>query len=332
MTSHYVLRKIGFAILTIALCSLLTFVLFRMMPGDIFEARARSIAAERGLELGEARLLVTRMYNYDPEEPILQQLGRYYGNLLKGNLGTSMTNNAKTVNDIIAYYMPWTLFLVSIALTLSYFLGIWLGSIMAWRRKSIVSALIAGYATVVNAIPAALVPTLVISIFAFNLRWFPAQGAYSSTVTPGFNLSFIIDVLRHAVLPIFAYTCTQINGWVMNMKGSCISVMEEDYVHAAYTRGLSNQLIRSKYVKRNALLPLYTALAISFGSMLGGATYMEGPFIYPGIGGQLSAALGNRDFTVCQGLLLVTTTATVLASLLVDFILPKLDPRVGLEE
>ncbi len=332
MNSRYYVKKTGMAVLTIVVCSLLTFVLFRMMPGDVFDVKARDLAVARGLDFNEAKILVTQMYNYDPTEPVLHQMGRYYSALLHGNLGTSMTNSSITVNEIIAYYMPWTLFLVSIALTLSYFLGTWLGSIMAWRRKSILSSLIAAYATIVNAIPPALVPTFVLSIFAFGLQWFPIQGAYSIQVTPGFNWLFIKDVLWHAALPIFAYTCTQINTWVMNMKGSCIGVMAEDYVTAAYSRGLSDQIIRSKYVKQNALLPLYTALAISFGTMLGGATYMEGPFVYPGIGSQLAKALGNRDFTVCQGLLLITTTATVLASLFVDFLMPKLDPRIKRED
>jgi peptide/nickel transport system permease protein len=332
MNSRYYLKKTAMAILTIAVCSLLTFVLFRMMPGDVFDVKARDIAVARGIDFKEAKILVTQMYNYDPNEPIIEQMFRYYSALLRGNLGTSMTNSSITVNEIIAYYMPWTLFLVSIALTLSYFLGTWLGSIMAWRRKSILSSIIAAYATIVNAIPPALVPTFVLSIFAFGLQWFPIQGAYSIKFTPGFNWPFIKDVLWHAVLPVFAYTCTQINAWVMNMKGSCIGVMAEDYVTAAYARGLSSQIIRQKYVKQNALLPLYTALALSFGSMLGGATYMEGPFVYPGIGSQLAKALGNRDFTVCQGLLLITTAATVLASLLVDFLMPKLDPRIKREE
>ncbi|MBE5968408.1 MAG: ABC transporter permease [Lachnospiraceae bacterium] len=328
VNSRYYLKKIGIAILTIVICSVLTFVLFRLMPGDVFDVRARDVAVQRGIDFNEAKKLVVQMYNYDPNEPILEQMWRYYSALFRGNLGTSMTNSSITVNEIVAYYMPWTLFLVSIALLLSYFLGIWLGSLMAWRRKSIISSLIAGYSTIVNAIPPALVPTLVLSIFAFGLRWFPIQGAYSMDVTPGFNGPFIIDVLWHAALPIFAYTTTQINGWVMNMKGSSISVMAEDYVTAAYARGLSDKTIRNKYVKKNALIPLYTTLAISFGAMLGGATYMEGPFVYPGIGSQLGKALGNRDFSVAQGLLLITTTATVMSSLLVDLILPKLDPRI----
>jgi peptide/nickel transport system permease protein len=332
MNSRYYLKKISFALVTIAVCSLLTFVLFRMMPGDVYDVKARDMAISRGISFEQAKIMVTQMYNYDPTEPILQQMGRYYGALFQGNLGTSMTNSSITVNEIIAYYMPWTLFLVSFALTLSYILGTLLGSIMAWRRKSIISSLIAIYATIVNAIPPALVPTIVLSIFAFGFQWFPVQGAYSIEHQPGFNWLFIKDVLWHAALPVFAYTCTQINAWVMNMKGSCIGVMAEDYVTAAYARGLSSQTIRNKYVKKNALLPLYTALALSFGAMLGGATYMEGPFIYPGIGSQLGKALGNRDFTVCQGLLLVTTTATVLASLLVDFLMPKIDPRIKVEE
>lgn len=332
MNKRYYLKKVGMAFITIAICSLLTFILFRMMPGDVFDVKARDLAVQRGIDINEAKRLVVQMYNYDPDEPMLQQMKRYYGALLRGNLGTSMTNSAITVNDIVAYYMPWTLFLVSIALLLSYTLGIWLGSIMAWRRKSIISSLIAVYSTIVNAIPPALIPTLILSIFAFGLRWFPIQGAYSMNVTPGFNWPFIKDVLWHAALPIFAYATTQINGWVMNMKGSCISVMAEDYVSAAYARGLSDKTIRNKYVKKNALLPLYTTLAISFGAMLGGAPYMEGPFVYPGIGSQLGKALGNRDFTVAQGLLLITTSATVLSSLLVDLILPRLDPRIKRED
>lgn len=332
MNSRYYLKKIGIAFLTIAICSILTFTLFRLMPGDVFDLRARDMAVQRGIDINEAKKLVVQMYNYDPDEPILQQMWRYYSALFRGNLGTSMTNSSVTVNEIVAYYMPWTLFLVSIALFLSYFLGLWLGSLMAWRRKSIISTIIAAYSTIVNAIPPALVPTLVLSVFAFGLRWFPIQGAYSMEVTPGFNWPFIKDVLWHAALPIFAYTTTQINGWVMNMKGSCISVMAEDYVTAAYARGLSDKTIRNKYVKKNALLPLYTTLAISFGTMLGGATYMEGPFVYPGIGSQLGKALGNRDFSVAQGLLLITTTATVMSSLLVDLILPKLDPRIKRED
>lgn len=332
MKSRYYISKVGMALLTIVLCSLLTFILFRLMPGNIFDAKARDMAVDRGIPLEEARALVVSRYNYDPEEPMLSQMKRYYGALIHGDLGNSMSNYTVKVSSIIAYYMPWTLFLVSIALILSYILGTWLGSIMAWRRKSVVSALIAGYSTVVNAIPPALVPTIVLSIFAFGLRWFPIQGAYSASLTPGFNLPFIKDVLWHAVLPVFAYTCTQINSWVMNMKGSCVSIMAEDYVTAAYVRGISSERIRNKYVKKNASLPLYTSLAISFGSMLGGATYMEDPFVYPGIGSQLAKALGNRDFTVCQGILLITTTATVLASLFVDLIMPKLDPRIKAED
>jgi len=331
MKYGYYLKKIGMAFLTIGLASLLTFMLLRMMPGDIIGLRARDMAAARGISVEEARALVSSMYNFDPDEPLLQQITRYYGALFRGDMGTSMTNSAIQVVDIIAFFMPWTLFLVSTALVLSYLLGTWLGSIMAWRRKSIVSVLIAGYATVVQAIPPVLVPTFVLVIFAFNLRWFPIQGAHSAWVTPGFNLTFILDVLWHAALPVFAFVTTQINGWVMNMKGSSIGVMAEDYVTAGYARGLSEATIRRKYVKKNALLPLYTSLAISFGGMLGGATFMEGPFIYPGIGNQLSTALGQRDFTTAQGILLITISATVFASLLVEFIMPKLDPRIKVE-
>jgi len=317
------------ALLTIFLGSLLVFVLLRMMPGDIISARANTEAVARGISFEDAWNLVVQMYNFDPNEPLISQITRYYSALFRGDLGYSMTDSGVRVSFIIRTFMPWTLFLVSQALILSYFLGIFLGSVMAWKRKSIFSVLIAGYGTMMQAIPFALVPTFIMALLVFP-RWspFPIAGSHSLAVTPGFNLPFIADIYLHAAMPILAFATTQVNMWIMQMKGSATMVMAEDYVTAGYARGLSHATIRRKYVKKNALIPLYVQLAISFGAMVGGAPLMEGPFVYPGIGGRFGAALGQRDFTTVQGIVLFMIAATVFSRLLVEFMLPKLDPRV----
>jgi len=325
----YYLKKIGMALVTIFLGSLLTFVLLRLMPGDIISQRANEMAMQTGLSFEDAWNLVAQMYNFDPNEPLIAQITRYYGALFRGDLGYSMIDSGVRVSFIIRTFMPWTLFLVTQALLISFFFGIFLGSVMAWKRKSIVSVLIASYGIGVSAVPFALMPTVVMALLVFP-RWspFPMAGSHSAAVTPGFNLPFIIDIYLHAAMPILTFALTQVNQWIMQMKGSATMVMAEDYVTAGYARGLTTATIRRKYVKKNSLIPLYVSLALNFGALIALSPIMEGPFVYPGIGGRFNLAVGQRDFTTVQGIVLIMIGSTVFARLIVDFLLPKLDPRI----
>lgn len=325
----YYLKKTGMALLTIFLGSVLVFVLLRLMPGDIISHRANEMAMATGLSFEDAYNIVVQMYNFDPNEPLVYQITRYYGALLRGDMGVSMIDAGVRVSHIISTFLPWTLFLVTQALLVSYFFGIFLGSVMAWKRKSIASVIIAGYGNAMQAIPFALVPTFVMMIFVFP-SWspFPITGAHDATVTPGFNLPFIANIYLHAAMPILTFALTQVNTWIMQMKGTATMVMAEDYVTAGYARGLTHSTIRRKYVKKNALIPLYVTLAISFGQLIGMSPLMEGPFIYPGIGGRFGAALGQRDFTTVQGIVLFMIASAVFSRLIVEFLLPKLDPRI----
>jgi peptide/nickel transport system permease protein len=116
--------------------------------------------------------------------------------------------------------------------------------------------------------------------------------------------------------------------WALQMKSSGISVMGEDYITAAYARGLSSSVIRKRYMMRNAMLPVITMLAVTFAMMISTGSFVETTYTYPGMGRQLTTASGNRDYTVMQGLLLVMSMCTILANLITDFIYLKLDPRI----
>jgi peptide/nickel transport system permease protein len=148
---------------------------------------------------------------------------------------------------------------------------------------------------------------------------------------PGFNWPYISSVLEHAILPISAYIITGLGGWALAMKGNAISVLGEDYVTAAKARGLSQRRIITTYVGRNALLPLITNLAISFGMMFGGSPLVENIFAYPGVGYFLNQAVGRRDFTLMQGMFLMITIAVVLANLIAEILYSVLDPRIRQE-
>lgn len=327
-----ILKKMLMSVVTVLCAVLLTFFLLRLTPGSAIDGLARQLAQTNGITLEAAYERVAKMVNYDPREPLHKQLLRYVNELLHGNLGTSMIYQTVTVNEIVAKALPWTVFVLSISLLISFLIGIQLGTRMAWKRNSILEPIVSVYATITSAVPGFIIAILLLVIFAYNLNWFPYNGAYDIDVTPGFNLPFFWSVLKHAFLPILTYVITSVGGWALAMKGSAISVLGEDYVNAAYARGLSDRTIMKNYVRRNALLPLITSLAMNFGFMISGSALIENIFSYPGMGYYIAQASSQRDYTLMQGLLLVTATAVIIANLIADLIYSKLDPRVSIEE
>ncbi len=332
MTLKLVLKRIGVAVLTIALAVILTFVLLRLTPGSAIDAWARDYATQNNLTLEEAYRRIAAMINYNPNEPIYQQFFRYVNGLLHGNLGVSMIYQQITVNSIIASALPWTLFVTSVSLLVSFLVGMFLGVRMAWKRNSVLEPATSFYAVITSAVPDFIFAIILLVVFSYSLNWFPINGAYDPLVTPGFHFDFIKSVLYHAVLPISTYVLTSIGGWALMMKGSAVSILGEDYITAAKARGVSESLIMSRYVRKNAILPLITGLAISLGGMLGGSALIENIFQYPGMGYYLGESVRQRDYTTMQGILLFLSITMVLANLIADLIYAKLDPRIKLEE
>ncbi|GHU77350.1 peptide ABC transporter permease [Clostridia bacterium] len=331
MSARYFLKRLGFALITLVLSSVLTFCLVRAMPGDIFEVKARELSKSRGIDIDEAKRIVSAMVNYNPEEPLPSQLKRYYSGLLHGNLGTSFYQD-KSVNELVAYALPWTLFVVTISLFVCFLLGTRMGGLMAWNRRSIVNPIVTIYATVTSAVPFFIFAVLFQMVFCFTLGWLPINGAYNIYTTPGFNLPFIASVLLHAISPITVYILTSLGGWALSMKGSSVNVLGEDYINAAHARGIPPSIIRKRYMMKNAMLPLITNLALTFGTMFGGAVLIERTFVYPGMGTFLNRATDNRDFPVTQGMLLVISLAVIIANILSELLYSKLDPRIKREE
>ena len=327
MSFKYLAKRIGVAILTLIAVIVVMFFVLRIMPGDILEPMTREEANKFGITYEEARTRVANRYNYDPNESLLIQFEVYVTALVKGDLGTSMINPNNTVTAILANAMPWTLFVVSISLILSFIIGVKLGALMA-IRKGFVNNIITFYVTIVSTLPSYIVALLLSLIFVYTLKLFPMAGVYSIGLKPGFNLAFIWDVIWHALLPIVTYVITSTGGWIIQMKGTSISTLGEDYVFAAKARGLSEGIIRKKYMRKNAMIPLITTLAMAFGGMVGGSPLIESQFNYMGMGMYVSKAMNERDFTLYQGLLLCISVSVVIANLIADLLYVKLDPRI----
>ncbi len=164
------------------------------------------------------------------------------------------------------------------------------------------------------------------------LPFLDMRGRITAGVEPGFNAVFIGDALYHALLPILAFSFTATGSFMLNMKAATTEVLTEDYVTVAQARGLKPGRIGRAYVGRNALLPVIPQIALSLGTLVGGSIVIEQVLDYPGVGQMLMSAIVNRDYPVVQAAVIILATSVALASLTVDLVLSKVDPRIKTEE
>jgi len=329
----YLFRSLAQALFTIWLVLTVTFVLIRMMPGNPVDIFVDRLVSEQGITREEALSQAAAMFSVDFNAPIHEQYFQYMANLLRGDLGVSISSTNTPVIEIIARFLPWTLFSVGLGLLISFILGLLIGMMIAYWRNSIFDVAVSTIASFLSSIPNYLLPIILIYLIGVQWKLLPVarmRGTYDPRLTPGFTPEFIASVLMYAILPVLTYVLSQIGHWALSMKNSTLSVLGEEYVNAAHARGLPQRRILVAYVGRNASLPLFTQLALSIGSVVGGAIIIELFFMYQGIGIRLFEAIGARDYPLMQGIFLMITLSTVLANLLADLLYSQLDPRVRL--
>lgn len=331
--STYLLRRLGKAIITIFVIISLTFFLIRLMPGNPVQIYINQLVAQYGIPYEDARNQAAALFSIDLDAPLYLQYFDFLGALIRGDLGESFLSKGTPVVSIIKKFLPWTLFSVGISLCISFMLGVFLGMMIAYRRESMMDHVLTGIASAFSSIPNYLIAILIVVFLGVQWGILPIhsmRGSLSPGMKPSFSLAFIKDVLFHAFLPILTYVLTTTGGWMLAMKGSTLSTMEEDYVTVAHARGLKTGRITTAYVGRNASLPLFTQLAVSIGFIVGGSALIESIFVYQGIGAVLANSIAQRDYPVMQGVFMIITISVVVANLLADFLYSKLDPRIQL--
>lgn len=328
---NYTLRVFVQAIITIWAVMTFTFFLIRLMPGNPIDVLIEQIIVQEGIPYRDAYDRVAASFNFDPDATIIDQYFDWLGDLLRFDLGTSITSPGTRVIDEIARFLPWTVFAVGTALLISFVLGIVLGMAMAYYRNSPLDHILSLFASFMTGVPNYIWGLLIIIVIGIQWGMFDvgaARGTYDSNLTPGFNLPFIASAIEHATLPIITYVVSTLGSWMLNMKSSTMSVLNEDYVNVAEARGLKDNRIITAYVGRNASLPLFTQLTISIGFVLGSGVVIEEIFVYWGLGHYLFQSITVRDYTSMQGVFLILTMTVVFANLFADLTYGFLDPRV----
>jgi peptide/nickel transport system permease protein len=165
--------------------------------------------------------------------------------------------------------------------------------------------------------------------YLFTTIWalFPQGGNVSIVYDPGWNAGYIGSIVTHAVLPVIAYALATLGAWLLTTKSSVVSVLGDDFILAAELRGL-RPLTVARYITRNAMLPLFTILAIALGLLFSGSVFIEDVFNYPGLGQLMISSITTKDFPVLDGAFLLIIMAVIVANTLADLAYPLIDPRI----
>lgn len=330
---RWIVKRVLMVFITIYSAITFTFFVVKAMPGDPIEALTQEFIRQYYMSYEEARRLAEAAAPFIPRGSIFEQYINYIVNFFRGDLGVSISVSTGTpVVSILADAIPWTVLVVASALIISFSLGILIGMLMAYRRGGKFDSFMMTFFSILKSVPEYIVAIIYLSLLGFQLGLFPVRGRYSYEalllLEQGDVLGFIADVLWHAILPILAWVTTHIGGWALAMRGSTIGVLGEDFITYAKARGLPEHRIVTRYVGRNAILPLFTSFMLSIGFMFGGSIIIEYIFSYQGVGLVLYQAIQGRDWFLMLGAFNIIVVAVVLGAFIADLLYGLLDPRV----
>ena len=329
MSLAYVLKRFGMFFLVIWLATTLNFFLPRLGGGDPVRQKLMQQAALGGnLQSGFEEMITRYNAKFGLDTPLWKQYLNYLEDMLHLDFNYSIANYPRSVSDIIADSLPWTLGLLTTTILISWFVGGLLGAFMAWSKAPKSLQYLMPPLLSLNAIPFFLLGLVLVYVFAFRLEWFPLFGGYKAGTFPDWSWSFAKNVLHHSVLPALSIILVSIGGWALGMRAMMITTQGEDFVTYADAKGLKDKTIFVRYSIRNALLPQTTALALVLGQMIAGTVIVEVVFQYPGIGTVLYQAIRGSDFFLVQGIVFFLILSIAVATLILDLIYPLLDPRI----
>ncbi|GAB2564154.1 ABC transporter permease [Gracilibacillus alcaliphilus] len=326
LNAGYILKRVGFALVTLYVAITVNFLLPRLMGGDI----ADTIASEMALGSPEVAAALREQFGLDNTN-LFYQYKQYLVQLFQGNMGVSYVNYPAPVTEVMLSALPWTLGTVLIATILSYGIGWMIGIKGAWKSGSLFDNISLFVSFFLNSVPYFWIGIIMIMIFSFHLDLFPLGKAIPHDFDSLSFMGKITTIIHHAALPVISMIIASLAGHILVLRNNLIRVLSEDYMLLAKAKGLSNRRRKYTYGARNALLPSFTGLMITLGHVIGGALTMEIVFSYPGVGLVTFNAILNHDFPLIQGAFLFIAISVIIANLIADLMYPIIDPRVALQ-
>ncbi len=322
----YYTNKIIWYLITLAIAVVLNFILPRLMPGDPVSAIAAR--AVDGMTDSTAIQAVYEDYaeKFGVNLPMSTQFLIFIKNAIRGDFGVSFSQYPRTVGNIIASSVWWTVCLQLPAILLGWILGNVLGAVSAYKKGIFDKGILPAFLFMSN-VPAFGMATVLFYVFSLKLGLAPSSGGYGFDLIPSASITFFRSVLAHYQLPFWSVVLITVGGQAIGMRSMSIYELNADYVKYSRFMGIKDRKIVG-YVFRNAMLPQITGLAMSIGTMIGGALVAEIIFSYPGLGTTLLAAVKGRDYPLISACTLIITIMVLLANLFVELIYGVIDPRI----
>lgn len=314
----YIWKRSLFAVVTIFIALTVNFVLFRVLPGTAVTRISRvpnaSPELKRALEA-----------EFGLDKPIWEQYFRYLKQLFQGNMGVSFANRQPVTENLMQAFGN-TIPMVAAGTIIAIVLGIAVGVYSAVNRGSVGDHVSTNLAVLFYAFPTQFLGMMLLILFAGVLPSFGMNDPFAVAYSPWDQF---VDVLRHMILPVTTLALTLYAENVLIVRSAMLETLGEDYILTARAKGLSRRRIIGSYALRNATLPTITQVALSLGTIVGGAILVEVIFSWPGIGRALYTAVLQRDYPMLQGGFLVITVVVVLFNYVADLLYFRLDPRVS---
>jgi peptide/nickel transport system permease protein len=312
--TQFVVRRALVSVLVLFVVVTLTFFLVQTAPGGI------SILTNPNLPVAEVERL-ERVLGLD--RPAHEQYALWLGNLLRGDLGRSLTYGGRPVTDMVVERVPATLYLGFTAFALTLLIGIPIGIYSARNHNSFIDQLVSFLSFLGLATPNFWLGILLIVLFAVHLRWLPSSG-----IGPSGDDADLLGRLRHLVLPATVMATSSVAAIVRFTRSSWLEMVQQDFVRTARSKGASQLRVDRNHIFKNAMIPVVTIVGLQFPQVMGGSVVVETLFSWPGLGQLAVDAALRRDTPLILGVTILVSSIVILSNLVVDMLYPVLDPRI----
>ena len=304
--AKYIVKRVAMGIFSVFIVATLTFFIMNLVPGGPF-------VAEKSISKAAQQALAEK---YGLDKPLGVQYLNYMNSLIHGDMGLSLKQRGRTVNQIIFSKLPVSARTAGLAVIVALCVGIPLGCLSAYNRGKWADNLIIVFATCGIAIPSFISSVVLLYTFGMNLKLLPTVGLNSAA-------AYIMPVTALAIYPSAYITRL--------MRSSLLDVMGQDYMRTARAKGVSSVKILFKHALRNAILPVITYVGPMLAGLMTGSFVVEKIFSIPGLGRDFVSAITNRDYMMIMGTTILLATLVIVANVVVDILYKIIDPRIKLK-
>ncbi len=322
----YFLNKMLWFAVTLVAAFILNFILPRLMPGDPVAAIVSRLAQGMSNSTGVQAIYEQYTELFGTNKPMIEQFFIYMKNVVRGDFGFSFSQYPRPVSEVIKASIWWTIALQFPAIIVGWIIGNSLGALAAYLKGGFDKVLMPVSIFISN-LPAFGMAIILLVIFSVNLKWFPTSGGYGFDLIPNMSWKFMWSVIVHYQLPFWSIVAITIGGQAIGMRSMAIYELNADYVKYSRFMGIKDRKIIG-YVFRNAMLPQVTGLALSIGTMVGGALVAEIVFSYPGLGTTLLSGIKGQDYPLISASALIITAMVLIANFLIEILYGFIDPRI----